>query len=684
MPRISDHGRGSLGALALCALLVGLLHGALAARWLAVESRPPAWDHSVHLGTALDYAESARAGRLGGLILAAPRPGHPPYPPLYHYSLIPFLSAEQPQVAAAALNLAYLTLLLFSCAWLAFQLGGPLPAAAALLVLGTSAQIIALFREVFPDLAMAAFVALCYALILRSERFERRGWAVAAGFCAGAAMLSKWSAFVYLIPGAAAGLLDRQRRRNLAWALAACAALSAPWYAVNGFSMLPRVWNSMNMGQSQGRPPVMSLNGMFWYPKQAAATFGLAAALLMAAGAALALAAERRKGSRWYAGGAAVVAGWFLFSCAAWTMVPNKDLRYFLPALAALPALGLSALPRPWLALAAVLAGLQLRTLPAPRAEAWPLRDILETAESRSPAGSRAVVMCVLPNHAAMNSTNLTWLARKGRRNLSIGGHQAELPEWSEFVLLKTGDPGPFLADRTRAIMARVDEPRGDFRRVFRQAGRWPLPDGSEAVLFELRPDFPALKRRLSLPGLAVRSALLSGVTIAPAGAGRYEIDAESLRLEKLDASVRGLKVTLEEARLADLGGRPLVAAVRRARLTAARLTWSELSRALSARAHLPVRVGAAPGGLVAGVSLGSVFVAVEAAVESRPDVLVVRPLRARIGALTVPLPAALEWRRGLGPRPPYQPYAFELAPLRLDAEGLSVAEAAIPGAQGR
>ncbi|MDE1977139.1 MAG: hypothetical protein KGI84_07775, partial [Elusimicrobia bacterium] len=58
----------------------------------------------------------------------------------------------------------------------------------------------------------------------------------------------------------------------------------------------------------------------------------------------------------------------------------------------------------------------------------------------------------------------------------------------SQFVILKTGSLGPpaVIAGLPEAA-AQIQDPRGWFRLAFVQAGAWPLPDGSHAVLFRQR-----------------------------------------------------------------------------------------------------------------------------------------------------------------------------------------------------
>ncbi|MEK7745517.1 MAG: hypothetical protein AAB576_02515, partial [Elusimicrobiota bacterium] len=51
------------------------------------ETRPPAWDQSIQLETAIDLRSALSRGDYPGALLAnAPKPGMPPFPPLYGLS----------------------------------------------------------------------------------------------------------------------------------------------------------------------------------------------------------------------------------------------------------------------------------------------------------------------------------------------------------------------------------------------------------------------------------------------------------------------------------------------------------------------------------------------------------------------------------------------------------------------
>jgi hypothetical protein len=649
-----------------------LLHLILAFRWNSLDRQPPGWDPAVHLGTALDYRQAWRENRWFDLIRTVPRPGHPQYPFAYHYSLAPFLQHPAPHRRVVFLNLAYFLLLVYAGAWLAYQTSGPPAAAAALFVLGLSPGLLYKFREAFPDLALAAWTTLAYALVVRSQGFKNRGSSLAAGLCAGLAVLSKWGAVLYLLPAAASGLADRGRRRNLALALAAAVLLCLPWYAVNTVTMLPRIWASVTLGHHQGNPLTWTWNNWLYYPSWVVDCYSWPAVALMLAGCALALrrwAVERRNGRQ---GPQVCLAAWLAFSYLFCTLVPSKDDRYFLPAAAALPVLGLSALPGPVLALSAGLALLHSKNIRRPEPGDWHQKDILKTVEARR--SSKLAGLCVLANHRDVNPTSLSWMARhQGLSSIYLGGYQSEIPEWSQFVLIKTGDPGPFLSERTLTILGGAASGGGLFARVFRPAARWPLPDGSEALLYEQKPDIPWISRMRRFEQLDIKGARLEGVVITPREPGRYVIEVRTLLLDKLPAPIEGIKIEISGARLFEDGGKVYVLGLESLRLLSARLALRDLQAALSRRASLPIALASADSELTAHARLGPLPVELSLSVALEGSGLRLEVRRLALAGLPVPFASRLAFRRTLEARPPYQPYGIDLGALRFSPETISI-----------
>lgn len=623
----------------------------------------------MHLGTALDYRQAWDESRWVDLIRTTPRPGHPQYPFAYHYTLLPLLGSQSPHRAVVFLNLLYFLLFVGSAAWIAWQLAQPggesWAAAAVLIVAGLSPGLMEKFREAFPDLALAAWTALAYALIVRSRGFTHKGWSVAAGLAAGLAVLSKWGAVLYLLPAAVWALRSRESRRHLGLAMSLAAAMALPWYLINTPAMLPRIWNSVTLGHKQGHPLTWTWANWWFYPRWLVDCFGAPALALLAGGMLWAL--------RGFTPARLCVAAWFAFSYLFCTLVPSKDYRYFLPAAVALPALTLSSLPGPALALSAGLALWHSRQMRRPDPGAWPAEEVLAEIEKRGLGPGRSATLCVLANHEYLNATSLTWLARhRGLKGLHFGGYQSELPEWSDFVLVKTGHPGVFLSDATHGLLAQERDPGSFFRSVFIAARRWPLPDGSQAVLYQPKSGLALLSGQRRFPELTVRKARLFDVALKPLGPGRFELRASRVELPKLDAPIRDLRAELSGARLLEREGRLYVLGLEKVRLLRARQDGRELAQALSRRSGLPIALSTSDGALMASTRLGPLTLELSLTTAIRDGDLHVGVRGARLAGLSLPLPS-LNLRRSLGPRPPSQPYALELAPIRLSAERLSI-----------
>lgn len=655
--------------LVLAAVALGLaaVHIVWAFSWTTSDKTPPHWDPAVHLGTALDYKEAFAQGRWLDMLLTQPRPGHPQYPPSYHYSLIPLLSLEHPHTAAAWLNLIYLALLVGACGRMAFRLGGAFPAAAAMIVLALSPRMIHVFREPFPDLALTAWVALAYCLILESELFRKRPASLAAGFCAGLALLSKWGAVIYLFPALLTGLSDKTARKNTAAAVVWALTLCAPWYLVNALPMIPRIWASVTLGHHQGNPLTWTWTNWVYYPRYLVECYSWGLALMLA-GAVLALKkrtnAPGARSERW------LLASWMGFSTLFCTLVPSKDPRYILPAAAAFPALGLAFLPAPALAASAAIALFHARTHRRPEPGDWRGREILEAVERRRAPGNPAS-LCLLANHRAMNPTTFTWLARHaGLKDVFIGGTQSEIPEWSDFVLVKTGDPGVLLGEKTLRILDDINARRGLFSKVFEAAESFDLPDGSQAVLYAIRPDYPRPARTQRYAELMVKNARLKDVRLDELKPGHYSITASQITIEKLPAPIRDVRVELSGARLALSEGKIYVLGVQSVRLLSARLSWEDLGAALKSRSGFPVRLGQDNGGFKLEASSALPFeVAVGVRLEGSEVLMDLRSLR----LAGIRLPGGWHYSRALAAKPPYQPYDLGFDVLRLTKEGLAI-----------
>ena len=96
-------------AVSLVALSVFMAWQAVVVRrFVRLDTRPPAWDQAVHLEIALDYRDAIARGRWSDVWNLAPKPGMPPFPPLYHLAIMRAYGSSDPAHAALWANWAYM------------------------------------------------------------------------------------------------------------------------------------------------------------------------------------------------------------------------------------------------------------------------------------------------------------------------------------------------------------------------------------------------------------------------------------------------------------------------------------------------------------------------------------------------------------------------------------------------
>jgi hypothetical protein len=468
---------------------------AAAAIWLAIDRRPPEWDHANHLERATLCARDLRAGDVHGILDRSSF-----YPPLV-LCLTGAASFVMPtEAAAVAVMLAFLGLGMVAVHRLGRALAGDTVGGVAALLFATAPFAVYSSLRLQLDLPLAAMVALALVALLATDDFTRPGAALACGVVCGLGMLTKPTFALYVVPPAAL-LLLRSRRRGLVGAaltLVVAAALSLPWFGPRLFGLGAQLdARAFAQAAEAGHPEPLTLAGLAFYPRWLGYEIGLGAAALAVVGLVVAL--GRRHGYLLVAFGVPFL---------GLELVRNKNLRYALPllgVLAVLAALGLEALPvrlRRVVAgglavlaivqVSAVVAGvppnLWIRGLatwwvpasPPERAD-WRHRDILALLEADR-RGTPATVS-VVPNFAVFSTSNFRYYAVRDRLGLRVVRAWDDPPLGIDYMVLKTGDQGPsWTAEKSRRASDRlVNDP--SLARVFPVIGEFPLPDGSTATV---------------------------------------------------------------------------------------------------------------------------------------------------------------------------------------------------------
>lgn len=500
----TNHPMRSLGALAIVALACALNGWALW-RWSTIDTRPPAWDESIHLQLAMEY-KTRLANEGWSSIL---EPAYFNYPPFYHLCLS-WALGKTPDIAdtGALVNFFYLCVLILSVYAITHDLLGRWPAVTAAFLVSCYPNVVEMTRPPMIDLALTALVALSICFLLKSEGFQRPLWSLLFGIVLGLGMLTKWTALAYVLGPLLLATVQafREGRTRWVWVSAfASIVLFAPWYVINLIPMMSRIVGVSSLPPASGLVLRKGLEWL-WYPLGLVEQMGPIFFLLLIPG--LVAAFFRPK---LYS-----ILVWLILPLVLFSLIRNHNIRYALPVLPAAAILMVSWIPSDYwkgfvvLDVLAATAFVFLQFLPGmappihfagltvPLLESkppfpvnWQHQAIIDRIEQIKSPNSTFVRVVTIANapHFHSTSLNVSRLARKIDDFSFEGPSRERWTEFSEFVLLKTGDLGPeFTIGTIKACSDFIQNSHGWFQKVYRIVGRWPLPDGSEAILYHCEP----------------------------------------------------------------------------------------------------------------------------------------------------------------------------------------------------
>ena len=255
-------------SLILLALLIAVQIGANGL-WLAANTVTVGMDRIFHQVTSLAYDHILRQGiDLHSLFSALTLSDY--YPPLVHMTVAGFYQVFGVSMDVAAMaNSLYLALLLLAVYGIGERRGGPWVGLLSAFIVSLLPMIFAMSRYLYLDFALTAMVAANICLLLRSDRFQRRGYALLYGLSLGLGLLVKWTFVVFVVGPLLLVLLRRDTllaawqavRQTLAlrdggWKRLGIAALlglavTALWFAPNvqataaltlGYGLVPLSW----------------------------------------------------------------------------------------------------------------------------------------------------------------------------------------------------------------------------------------------------------------------------------------------------------------------------------------------------------------------------------------------------------------------------------------------------------
>lgn len=463
--------------------------------WHRCDTRPPAWDESVHLHLALDYRDF--------LLHRTPitTSWADVYPPAYHLSLIPFLSIGIPSTHQTAWPHAiYFALML--AAFVAFAKSFSLPEESgvwtALFIVGY-AFVHWVARWPLMDFAVMSWVTIGILFLWRTNYFQDIRQTVLWGVLSGLGLLIKpFYGFNFVFPCIylLACRTETSRARRFANFLIGCGAaalIALTWYGWEGACFLRNVvYLAGERGAVEGDPSFTTLAGWWYYIRCLWIQMG-PYGLTLTLGGIIALIIKRPRLPR---GSVGFLAACALSSYICLTFARNKNPRYdmgILPPLALLAAAGwFSTFTRRWARAGLGAAALVLflysaaRTDP-PRTENWQHLAIGEEMEkTRDPAQSLLLVS-VASNHRYLFARNLRWSLRAHGQAIAPCKEGDPTADFSEFIVVKTGDRGPDAEDLNKD-WDRLRLSGRAFDELFQMTRRFSLPDGSEALLYRRNP----------------------------------------------------------------------------------------------------------------------------------------------------------------------------------------------------
>ena len=470
----------------------------ITAVWLAIDRRPPEWDHANHLERVVHCTEDMARRDVRAIIERSSF-----YPPVVPCSAaVVYRLAPSDVAAAQSVILVFLGLGMAAVYRLGRRLAGGTEGVVAAVVFGCAPFVVFSSLRFQLDLPLAAMVAVALLVILHTEGFTRLGWSLVAGLVFGVGMLTKPPFAVYvLVPVVLVVATSLERRRATIHAVLAVligAALSVPWYGPRLFGIIPQIANrSFKQAAESGHPDPLTATALLLYPTWLAPQIGVLALVLLLVG--IVVAVMRRQ--------------WFVLSAllapfALFELLQNKNLRYTLPivpvaavlagmafgllrgrartvgaiVLALVCALQVSAtalaLPSGW-----TLPGLGVPFVleSPPSTGNWRHREIMALI-SKDSRGQPATVS-IVPNDNYFSVSNFRYFGTRDGLPLQFTRAWDGEPIGVEYMVLKTGDVGPsWTAEKPRRIAERLQND-GALARVFPVIGEFQLPDGSTATV---------------------------------------------------------------------------------------------------------------------------------------------------------------------------------------------------------
>ena len=464
--------------------------------WHLQDTRPPAWDASVHLTLAGIYKDY--------LYLHKPMlsPWVSFYPPFYHLSLIPSLSFGQMSEAhAVATHAFYFGFMLLGFCLLAQAAQVEVEAAfLATLLLVSCNLVVSLSLHTLIDFSLLSWVVLGMGLLAVSDHFKRRRMALLWGVVMGCGQLIKPAYFLFFgLPCLYSLLqirndrtnLQQNARRNFLLSIGTALVISVPWYYWQGATFFQFLLGQVGeQGVAHNDPTFHTLAGWWWNIHIMGRQMGWPCLALTLIGLALAFIPRRKNHLLPF------LSVWWLSGYIAVSLVHNKDPRYGLPCAAALvfiAGLGWVGIVRKiWLKnlMLSGAVGLFIWNclyVDPPLKEDWQHAAIGERIATTRDTAQPFPTLSVLSNHPMFFGRNIRWTLHCLGKDVEPSSPGDSTADFTEYILTKSGDPGPD-AGQVLGEWDRLNKSGRAFKELYLPIAQFPLPDKSTAVLYRRDP----------------------------------------------------------------------------------------------------------------------------------------------------------------------------------------------------
>ena len=464
--------------------------------WLHVDTTPQAWDESIHLQAASAFADTMRHTPLKVLPDFVTQENY--YPPLVPF-VASFFGLKSPDMDSLTYSMVlFHVLLIFSVFAYTRRRFDFLSACAASSMTTAFPLIFAQGHLLMLDLPLTAFTMLSVYLLSDPGLFRRKRRLALLGAVMGAAMLVKWTYWIFIIAPFIVRLAE-EKKENLKIKISDMAVVfgtmfltAGPWYLWHSVPVVSTLlMTSFSKGKAEGFPSIFTVESFVYYFKMLPGLLNPVFLPACLAGAVFIFAKKDKKNTD--------LVLYFIIPVLFMTFLQNKKDRYIMPALpfAAVAGSYLVYMARGKaknaIAASAAISALALMSyffsvLPfsfawpysaRPNTGDWKITEILDKAKSPGQ-------LVIVPDIPAMNNLNYGFYVKNYYPGLKVGGIY-NFPMFADYFLIKTGAQGPVFtaSDKREVITGEVLGNRGPSAGFYEKIYETALPDNSRAMLYK-------------------------------------------------------------------------------------------------------------------------------------------------------------------------------------------------------